>query len=63
MSQPRAGAPRVITKDERDSLLETVTLAPEILYKALQVQECPNAALRTMKQLLQKMNIRKWIRL
>jgi hypothetical protein len=60
VSQPRAGAPRVITEDERNSLLETVTLTLEISYEALRAQECPNAA---MKQLLQEMNIRKWIRL
>jgi hypothetical protein len=63
VSKPRLGAPRVITENERDSLLETVLLTPEISYEALRAQECPNAALRTMKQLLQEMNIRKWIRL
>lgn len=62
-SLPRSGAPRVITAEERDSLFEAVTLTPEITYEALRAQECPNAAIRTMKQLLQEMNIRKWIRL
>src|SRR5271156_4239591 len=52
VSKPRPGAPRVITENERDSLLETVLLTPEISYEALRAQECPNAALRTMKQLL-----------
>ena len=63
VSKPRCGAPRVITEEERDSLLETVLLTPELLYEALRAQECPNASIRAMKQLLQEMNIRKWIRL
>jgi hypothetical protein len=62
-SNPQSGAPRVITEDERDSLLETVILTPEISYEALRAQECPNASMRAMKQLLQEMNIRKWVRL
>jgi DDE superfamily endonuclease len=63
VSKPRCGAPRVITEEERDSLLETVLLTPELSYEALRAQECPNASVRAMKQLLQEMNIRKWIRL
>ena len=59
----RVGAPRVISETERDSLFETVTLTPEITYEALQAQECPNTSMRLLKQLLQEMNIRKWIRL
>jgi len=62
-SKPQLGAPRVITEEERDSLLETVILTPKISYEALRAQECPNASMRAMKQLLQEMNIRKWIRL
>jgi hypothetical protein len=62
-SMPRSGAPRVITEDERDALFEAVTLTPEISYDALQAQEAPNASLRSVKRLLQEMNIRKWVRL
>jgi hypothetical protein len=43
VSKPRTGAPRVITEEERDSLLETATLTPEISCEDLQAQECPNA--------------------
>ena len=62
-SLSRPGASRVITEDERDSLLETITLTPAITYEALLAQECPNASMRSMRKLLQEMNIRKWIRL
>src|ERR1700722_74532 len=62
-SKPRSGAPRVITEDERDSLLETVTITPEMSYNALQAQEAPNASIRSVKRLLQEMNIRKLARL
>src|SRR5271165_7318083 len=57
VSKPRCGAPRVITEEERDSLLETVLLTPELSYEALRAQECTNASIRAMKQLLQEMNI------
>ena len=60
-SRPRSGAPRVITEDERDALFEAVTLTPEISHDALQAQEAPNASLRSVKRLLQEMNIRKWV--
>src|SRR5271167_4493900 len=44
-SQPRAGAPRVISEHECDSLFETVTLTLKISHEALRAQECPNASM------------------
>lgn len=62
-SLPRQGAPRVISEDQRDALLEAVTLTPEMTYEALRAQEAPNASIRSIKLLFQEMNIRKWKRL
>src|SRR5271165_1172206 len=45
VSKPRCRALRVITEEERDSLLQTVLLTPELLYEALCAQECPNASI------------------
>ena len=56
-SKPQSRAPQVITKEERSYLLETVILTLEILYKALQAQECHYASMLTVKQLFQEMNI------
>lgn len=61
-SLPRQGAPRVISEDQRDALLEAITLTPEMMYEALKAQEAPNASIRSIK-LFQEMNIRKWKRL
>jgi hypothetical protein len=58
-SQPRPGPPRVITEDERDMLYETATTAPKISYDALQAQVAPNASIRSIKRLMQEMNLRK----
>jgi transposase len=62
-SLPRTRRPRVITKEQRDSLFERVELTPEISYAALQAQECPNASIRSIQKLLQEIGIRKWVRL
>lgn len=62
-SLPRQGAPRVISEDQRDALLEAITLTPEMTYEALKAQEAPNASIRSIKLLFQEMNIRKWKRL
>ena len=56
MSLPQSSAPRVINKDERDSLLETVTIDPAISHKALRDQEALNASIRSVKRLLQEMH-------
>jgi hypothetical protein len=63
VSLPRQGAPRVITEDERDSMVEAVTITPEMSYHALKAQEAPNASVRSIKRLFQEMGMRKWIRL
>ena len=63
VSQKRCGAPRVISEDEREALFEAITLTPEMTHEALQAQEAPNASVRSIKRLLQEMNIRKWKRL
>jgi hypothetical protein len=60
---PRSGAPRVISEDERDALVEAVEATPEISFLALQQQEAPNASVRTVRHLFQEMHMRKWIRL
>jgi hypothetical protein len=57
ISRPRSSAPCVISEDERDLMLEAITLTPEISHEALQTQECQNALVRSVKQLLQEMNI------
>jgi len=59
VSQPRPGPPRVISEEERDMLYDTATSAPSISYEALQAQVAPNASIRSIKRLLQEMNIRK----
>ncbi len=59
VSQPRPGPPRVINEDERDMLYETATTAPKILYEALQAQVAPNALIRSIKRLMQEINLRK----
>ena len=58
-SKPRAGAPRVFTEDQRDMLYETATTAPKISYEALQAQVAPDASIRSIKRLIQEMNLRK----
>jgi len=58
-SLPRSGPPRVITEEQRDMLYDTVTTAPSITYEALQADVAPNASIRSIKRLLQEMNIRK----
>jgi hypothetical protein len=62
-SKPRVRAPRIVSEDERDSIVEAVILTPAMTYKALQAQEAPNASIRSIKQLFQEMNMQKWIRL
>jgi hypothetical protein len=63
VSCPRSGRTRAFTEDQRDAIFETVELTPEMTYEALRDQEAPNASIRSVKRLLQEMNIRKWIRL
>jgi hypothetical protein len=58
-SQPRPGAPRVITEEQRDMLYDEATSAPSISYEALQAQVAPTASIRSIKRLFQEMNIRK----
>jgi hypothetical protein len=57
--QPRPGAPRVITEEQRDMLYDEAISAPSISHEALQAQVAPNASIRLIKRLLQEMNIRK----
>ena len=59
VSQLRPGPPRVITEEQRDMLYDIATLAPAISYEALQAQVAPNASIRSIKRLLQEMNLRK----
>jgi hypothetical protein len=59
VSKPRSGPPRVISEEQRDMLYDTVTTAPAISYEALQAQVAPDASIRSIKRLLQEMNIRK----
>jgi len=59
VSQPRPGPPRVITEEQRDMLYDTATSIPSISYEALQAQVALDASIRSIKRLLQEMNIRK----
>ena len=59
VSQSRSGPLRVITEEERDMLYDTASSAPAISYEALQAQVAPNASVRSIKRLLQEMNLRK----
>ena len=63
MSLPWSGTLRVTNEDERDSLLETVTIDLAISHETLRDQEALNASIRSVKRLLQEMHIQKWIRL
>jgi hypothetical protein len=59
VSQPRPGPPRVITEEQRDMLYDEAISAPSISYEALQAQVALTASIRSIKRLLQEMNIRK----
>jgi transposase len=62
-SKPRIGAPRVISEDQRDAIVEALNATPSITHLALQQQEALNASVDTIRRLLREMNMRKWIRL
>jgi hypothetical protein len=49
----------MITEEERDMLYDIASLASVILYEALQAQVAPNASVRSIKRLLQEINLRK----
>lgn len=59
VSRPRPGPPRVITEEQRDMLYDTATSAPSVSYETLQTQVAPDASIRSIKRLLQEMNLRK----
>ena len=49
VSLPQQGAPRIITEDERDSMVEAVTITPKMSYHALKAQEALNASVHSIK--------------
>jgi hypothetical protein len=59
VSLPRSGPPRVISEEQRDLLYDTATTIPSISYDALKAQVAPDASVRSIKRLMQEMNIRK----
>jgi len=58
-SRPRPGPPRIISEEQRDLLYDTAISTPAISYEALQEQVAPDASIRSIRRLLQEMNLRK----
>jgi transposase len=60
VSKPRCGAPRVITEEERDRMIDIVDNEdPFIKWRDL-TRVCENAHERSVRRLFQDMNRRKW---
>jgi transposase len=60
-SLPRQGAPRVITEDERDMVMEASTQNPYITHEELQKEIAPHSSVRTIQRLCYEMDRRKWM--
>ncbi|KFY81201.1 hypothetical protein V499_00027 [Pseudogymnoascus sp. VKM F-103] len=60
-SLPRLGAPRVITEDERDAIMENTIQNPYVTHEELRKKHAPQLSLRTMQRLCHEMDRRKWM--